>query len=165
MNMKLGSTYYLINNALKVDLVPPTPVVKPENKISGGVQSYWSKILKDTEEETISSLIENNVFIFEDQVKELLKVYPNINSKDVTIPEPIIPCQMIPISQGITSFINPIRTKHNPPKRNIEKAVCPLNPNSIRMYIIPPLIKRIVCFKKNFIYSPSLSGAQDAHQT
>lgn len=51
-------TYYLINNALKVDLVPPTPVVKPENKISGGVQSYLSKILKDTEEETISSLID-----------------------------------------------------------------------------------------------------------
>ena len=89
----------------------------------------------------------------------MFKIRPNTNSKDVTIPDPIIPCQMIPIFQGITSFINPIRTKHNPPKRNIEKAVCPLNPNSIRMYIIPPIIKRIKCFKKNFVKSPSLFSA------
>ena len=47
--------------------------------------SHDEQFIRNAAYSTISSLIENNVFIFEDQVKELLKVYPNINSNDLIL--------------------------------------------------------------------------------
>lgn len=51
-------THYLVNDTFKLDLVPSVPLVEPENKMSGEISSDLSKILKSTEEETISTLID-----------------------------------------------------------------------------------------------------------
>lgn len=80
--------------------------------------------------------------------RTIFKITPNTNSSEVTIAAPIAPCLMIDISQGITSFISPIRTKQSPPRRNIDQCIMPplmkvLNKNSIIKQREPPTVNKV----------------------